>query len=82
FLNRETYTSAVVDVFAPGTTTVALRYTLGEAWIQRWVTKADGAANVLPEEELTIAYDTFEQETFGAGANSFCWDFAGGGLPC
>jgi hypothetical protein len=56
-------------------------YNLTNAWILRWTTVADGAANVRPTESLTIHYDEFEQET---DSESFCWrwDPSTGPEPC
>ena len=75
FLTRTVYPEVRVELFTPGTTTVAMRYTLANAWIHKWLTVVDGAANVLPTERLTINYTRFEQETFEPD-ESFCWDFS------
>jgi type VI protein secretion system component Hcp len=74
FLTRTVYPSLEVELFTPGTSTVAMRYTLTNAWIQTWVTAVDGAANVLPTETLTFRYDEFQQETLDP-AEEFCWNF-------
>jgi type VI protein secretion system component Hcp len=75
FLTRTVYSEVRVELFTPGTSTVAMRYTLTNAWIQSWVTEVDGATNVLPTETLTFRYDEFQQETLDP-AKEFCWNFA------
>jgi type VI protein secretion system component Hcp len=74
FLTRTVYSEVRVELFTPGTSTVAMRYTLTNAWIQSWVTEVDGATNVLPTETLTVRYDEFQQETLDP-AEEFCWNF-------
>ena len=85
FLDGVVFSTARVELYAPGTTNVAMIYNLTDAWISKWATAAEGAANLLPTESLTIRYESFEQTVPVSGTDpAFCWDWGaiGGPQPC